>query len=71
MDVPGWEDLLDGIPKPLVKSGFARIPEEPGLGFSGLNEAAMEGFLDQKYQRTFDMPTVEWDQELAHDRLWS
>ena len=71
VDVPGWEDLLDGIPKPLVKGGYARIPEEPGLGFSSLNEAAMEGFLDQKYQRTFDMPTVEWDQELAHDRLWS
>ena len=71
VDVPGWEDLLEGIPKPLVRNGYARIPEGPGLGFTGLNEDAMAGFLDQEYKRTFDMSTREWDGEFAHDRLWS
>ncbi len=71
VDVPGWEDLLEGIPKPLVRNGHARIPEEPGLGFTGLNEDAVAGFLDQECKRTFDMSTREWDEEFAHDRLWS
>lgn len=71
VDVPGWEDLLEGIPKPLVRNGYARIPEEPGLGFTGLDEDAVAGFLDQEYKRTFDMSTREWDGEFAHDRLWS
>lgn len=71
LDVPGWEDLLEGIPKPLVFNGVARIPEGPGLGFTGINEEAMESFLDSKYRRTFDMSTKEWDEESAHDRLWS
>ncbi len=71
VDVPGWENLLEGIPKPLVQDGYARIPEGPGLGFTGLNEEAMAGFLDQEYKRTFDMSTREWDAEFAHDRLWS
>ncbi len=71
VDVPGWEDLLEGIPKPLVQDGYARIPEGPGLGFTHLDEEAMAGFLDRTYRRTFDMSTAEWNGEFAHDRLWS
>lgn len=71
LDVPGWEDLLEGIPKPLVKNGAATIPEGPGLGFTGLDEEVLDGFLDSEYQRSFDVPTTEWDREFAHDRLWS
>lgn len=71
VDVEGWEDLLEGIPKPLVANGHARIPEGPGLGFTGINEEAMEKFLDPQDRRTFDMATTEWDTERSHDRLWS
>ena len=33
VDLPWWEDLIDGIDKPLVADGFAAVPEAPGLGF--------------------------------------
>ena len=37
IDVPWWEDLVIGPEKPLVKAGFVRVPDRPGLGIE-LNE---------------------------------
>lgn len=31
-DVPWWEDLVKGVEKPLIKDGFVRVPDTPGLG---------------------------------------
>jgi L-alanine-DL-glutamate epimerase-like enolase superfamily enzyme len=36
-DVPFWNDLVDGIPKPIIKNGMIHLPEKPGLGIT-LNE---------------------------------
>ena len=36
-DVPFWNDLVDGLPKPLIKGGFINVPENTGLGVT-LNE---------------------------------
>ena len=36
-DVPFWNDLIDGLPKPLIQGGFINVPEKPGLGVT-LNE---------------------------------
>jgi L-alanine-DL-glutamate epimerase-like enolase superfamily enzyme len=36
-DVPFWNDLVDGIPKPIIQDGFISLPEKPGLGVT-LNE---------------------------------
>jgi len=36
-DVPFWNDLVDGIPKPIIKNGMIQLPEKPGLGIT-LNE---------------------------------
>jgi L-alanine-DL-glutamate epimerase-like enolase superfamily enzyme len=36
-DVPFWNDLVDGIPKPIIQDGSIRLPEKPGLGVT-LNE---------------------------------
>lgn len=36
-DVPFWNDLIDGLPKPLIQDGFIHVPEKPGLGVT-LNE---------------------------------
>jgi L-alanine-DL-glutamate epimerase-like enolase superfamily enzyme len=36
-DVPFWNDLIDGLPKPLIQGGFIKMPEKPGLGVT-LNE---------------------------------
>lgn len=36
-EVPFWNDLVEGVPKPVIQNGFIAIPEKPGLGVS-LNE---------------------------------
>ena len=48
VDLPWWEDLIDGIDKPLVVDGYAPVPEGPGLGFGELNEAAIREHLDTR-----------------------
>ena len=35
--VPFWNDLIDGLEKPLIQKGFIHLPERPGLGIK-LNE---------------------------------
>jgi gluconate/galactonate dehydratase len=36
-DVPFWDDLVIGVPKPLIQNGQIRVPTGPGLGVE-LNE---------------------------------
>jgi L-alanine-DL-glutamate epimerase-like enolase superfamily enzyme len=36
-DVPFWNDLVEGMPKPLINRGFIALPKKPGLGVT-LNE---------------------------------
>jgi L-alanine-DL-glutamate epimerase-like enolase superfamily enzyme len=36
-DVPFWNDLVEGISKPIIQDGFIQIPEKAGLGVT-LNE---------------------------------
>lgn len=36
-DVPFWNDLVDGIPKPIIQNGAIQLPDKPGLGVT-LNE---------------------------------
>jgi L-alanine-DL-glutamate epimerase-like enolase superfamily enzyme len=43
-DVPWWEELVKGIEKPLVKDGFTKVPDTPGLGIE-LNEKAVREHL--------------------------
>ena len=31
-DVDWWDDIVTGLPKPLVKNGFITVPDKPGLG---------------------------------------
>lgn len=67
VDVPWWNDLVEGVEKPIVNKGFIKVPEGPGLGIK-LNDDVMKQHLrDPGY---FE-PTPEWDRERSHDRLWS
>ncbi len=67
VDIPWWEDLVDGIEKPIVKDGFVFVPDGPGLGIT-LNEDVAREHLAAP---GFFEPTPEWDTERSHDRLWS
>lgn len=68
-----YDDLVEGLPKPLVEEGFVRVPDGPGLGFE-LNEAAVREMLRRRGrdpERDYFPPTKEWDTERSNDRLWS
>jgi len=36
-DVPFWNELVEGVSKPLIQGGYIDVPEHPGLGVT-LNE---------------------------------
>ncbi len=71
VDLPWWDDLIDGIDKPLIVDGFAPVPDAPGLGFGDLNEEAIRERIDESRKGGYFDPTDEWDDERSHDRLWS
>ncbi|MBX3082840.1 MAG: mandelate racemase/muconate lactonizing enzyme family protein [Anaerolineae bacterium] len=70
VDIPRWNDLIDGLPKPLIRNGYIDVPETPGLGFTDVNEEAFREFCDLRDPGYFE-PTDIWDKESSHDRLWS
>jgi L-alanine-DL-glutamate epimerase-like enolase superfamily enzyme len=70
VDLPWWDDLITGLPQPLIQDGYIQVPETPGLGFADINEEACRERLDSKAPLFFD-PTTEWDVMRSHDRLWS
>ena len=67
VDVPWWDDLVDGIDKPIVRDGFMKAPDTPGLGITLNEDVVREHLTDGRY---FE-PTPEWDEERSSDRLWS
>jgi L-alanine-DL-glutamate epimerase-like enolase superfamily enzyme len=68
IDVPWWEDMVTGLPKPLVKDGFVQVPEKAGLGIE-LNEAVVKEHLHK--DSGYFKPTPEWNEDRSWDRLWS
>ena len=70
VEVPWWQDLVTGLDKPLIKDGFMKVPEKPGLGFDGLNEELIKEHINPNIPGYFE-PTTEWDKEFANDRIWS
>ena len=65
-----WSSLVEGLPVPLIEDGYIAVPEAPGLGFTDLNEDVMREFADPDGPKIF-ASTEDWDDEQAHDRLWS
>jgi len=68
VDRPEWDDIVDGVEKPIVNKGFIKVPETPGLGFT-LNEEMVKKYLREP---GYFEPTPQWDnKERINDRLWS
>jgi L-alanine-DL-glutamate epimerase-like enolase superfamily enzyme len=67
VDVPWWNDLVDGVEKPIVNHGFITVPDKPGLGVTLNDEVMKQHLLESGY---FE-PTPEWNNIRANDRLWS
>jgi L-alanine-DL-glutamate epimerase-like enolase superfamily enzyme len=68
-DVPWWEDMVNGIPKPIVDKGFITVPDAPGLGVT-LNDDVVKQHLHPEHPAYF-APTPEWDKDRTNDRLFS
>ena len=70
VDVPWWEDLAVGLPKPLIRDGYIDVPDAPGLGIEALNEDLIREKLHPDFPEPW-APTEAWDKEWANDRQWS
>jgi len=68
LDVPWWQDLVEGIDKPIIHRGYITVPDRPGLGVT-LNEDVVRQHL--KPGTGYFEPTTQWDEERSWDRLWS
>jgi L-alanine-DL-glutamate epimerase-like enolase superfamily enzyme len=69
VDDAWYDDLVTGVPKPLMDpEGFIPVPDSPGLGIE-LNADAIKSSLKDPSQ--YFAPTPEWNDERAWDRLWS
>jgi len=70
VDLPWWDSLVEGLPRPLIQDGYFPVPETPGLGFTDINEELFREHMDGGDPGFFE-PTEMWDQERSNDRLWS
>ena len=70
VDYAPWNDLITGLPNPLIEDGHITVPEKPGLGFDDLNEEVVKAHIDPDDPGFFE-PTDVWDKERSNDRLWS
>jgi len=70
VDVPWWQDMVTGLPKPIIEKGFVKVPEKPGLGFDDLNEELIRSHINPNIPGYFE-PTDEWNKEFSNDRTWS
>jgi L-alanine-DL-glutamate epimerase-like enolase superfamily enzyme len=70
VDIPRWNHLFDGLPKPLIVDGYIQVPETPGLGLGEIDLDCVREFIDARDPLCFD-PTDYWDNERSADRLWS
>lgn len=69
IDIPWWNEMVTGLPNPIIQNGYISVPEAPGLGID-LNPDVIKQHLDPKDPGYFE-PTTEWDGERNWDRLWS
>ena len=73
VDTPWYDDLVNGVPKPILKDGFVQVPDGPGFGIELSEEAIKEGMRKRRWdiEKLFFRKTDEWNDERSNDRLWS
>lgn len=73
VDTTHYDDLIEGVPKPIVQGGYVPVPDGPGLGIS-LNEEAIREHLAHEGldpAEAFFPPSDRWNNERSWDRHWS
>ncbi|MBN2450122.1 MAG: mandelate racemase/muconate lactonizing enzyme family protein [Lentisphaeria bacterium] len=69
-DVPWWEDIVTGPGRPRLRDGYIEVSEHPGLGIEDYNDEVLREHRHPAHPELWG-PTTQWDDEWAHDRLWS
>ena len=69
-DVDWWDDIVTGLPKPLVKDGFITVPDKPGLGIDDVVDEVISRHLQPGVTGIWQS-TDRWDDEYSWDRTWS
>ena len=64
LDVPWWQDLVEGPAKPIIDKGYIAVPEAPGLGVT-LNDDVCKQHL--KPGTEYFAPTPEWNEVQSWD----
>jgi L-alanine-DL-glutamate epimerase-like enolase superfamily enzyme len=62
-DTPWWDDLVKGLPKPIIQNGYIPVPETPGLGIE-LNDEVVKQHLSVP---GYFEPTPQYDQYILDD----
>lgn len=70
VDVPHWQDIVNGLPRPLIQDGFITVPDAPGLGIESLNEEKISQLVCKNIPGQWE-ETSQWDKDICNDRLWS
>jgi L-alanine-DL-glutamate epimerase-like enolase superfamily enzyme len=63
LDLPWWQDLVTGVPKPLIQNGYIAVPEGPGLGVEPNEEVVKQHLRVPGY---FE-PTPQFDKYILDD----
>jgi gluconate/galactonate dehydratase len=70
VEVDWWDEIVTGLPKPLVQDGFITVPDRPGLGIDEIVDDVLRLHLQPGVNDIWQ-PTDQWDQEYSWDRTWS
>jgi gluconate/galactonate dehydratase len=70
VDVPWWNDIANGLPKPLLQNGYIEVPDKPGLGIESLNDDVLAEHIHRDFPGLWE-PTDQWNDDYSADRLWS
>jgi len=58
LDMPWWQDLVQGLPKPIINQGYVTVPDTPGIGVE-LNDEVVKKHL--RHPGYFE-PTSNYDE---------
>ena len=63
VDMPWWQDLVTGTPKPIIQDGYIAVPDRPGLGLE-LNDDVVKQHLRKP---GYFEPTPMYDERIVSD----
>ncbi|GKX31178.1 hypothetical protein SH1V18_36580 [Vallitalea longa] len=66
----GGQDMVKDVGKPDIKDDFLTLSDRSGLGIEELNDEVLREHINPKRPGLWES-THEWDNQWAHDRIWS